>query len=1251
MPIGDKSFIYFPRQELIINFVSGSHSYASETQIINMLKTSLVSYWKGVEAYISSSCQKEVAVDLGWCYNIGHYMWNEMSGLQYLSSNGTLGQVSKFLVGYYEYINIGDTYPEIQPEQIIRWSEPQDGWNLFKTVIDQNYVTVWPTDLIIPEKLANRIYEGAVKRCSPDILQEIEDSKQHFPLIWIAVRSHYRVWLSQIEGIANIINKLYIDYPNLAVVFDGWGRHERHDPRAESEVQREQAIVEKILALIPPDITTYNLIGAMSYERAVWAKATDFYIASYGSGLTFPIWIAGKPGVAHGIVFPELLEKGEWSPFIRENATQSIGLVRDYTDGKSPGYADYDINWQKIYVEVIKLVKETYQSLERLDQAIVAYKPLIDSSHDEALFHYSLAEALAKTGDLELAINHWRQAVDFNPKLENNCFLAHLKGIASFRIHPEDLITTSGKITHKSGIFQLLSLHDNQGIVAYGPYIDLPDGLYKIKVGFEYPELSLYGEEENSETVGFKLDVLTEHNYIWYERNVSTSCQEQIEFFIELVNAHKTEIRFWGAGVSFAINFIEFTLLYQPDRESAEFYYMNQGKHLESKGKLEQAFFAYCCSSQINSQYWQRAISVYQKIGKISPDNTVYAKFYLALNNSQSKSTDLLSEEVRKQINWWEIGDIFARNSLWIEAVQSYQKALQEEPDIATAYQKQVESLATQNELSLLQDTHWKANFFTALLNDPNSVDVYLCLGKLLTAKQRWNEAIYAYRKVLEIVDSVPDINDIYFELGYALAQANQLEAAIKYYQKSLQITPKAYILARIGDVLRRQNKFNEAIEYYEKALQNSLKDYQIYLSLADCLIHNNRLDEASTYLEEIITQGDSRTYQDALVKLADVLEKQGQSEKANTLIPSNQPEPTVEGFYNTTEEWAVATKSTEYREIEPSETQYFPNEYGFISSYSFPKSFVAIVSNGRHCQRDPIRDSYYISPDNKLLLDASLLPYYDISRLDSPPIYLDSPPIYNVEGTVAVISGFSCMTYYHWLVDLLPKLGLISKSEIPLKNIDKFLVPKYSSFHKETLDIMGIPPERILEVSQFPHIKADRLIITPNVCHLRPSSLKFLRDNLMSPVAKLSLEQPERIYISRRLAMGRKFINENEVIEFLARLGFITIDGELLSVAEKISLFSGAKVVVGICGSGLTNLAFCQPGTKVIEIFQPHMSLSQHYYWFCCYLGLEYFLLKAELGLGSSYLRQLLYNGEHTEEAILNIESLKALLISAEIR
>ena len=64
MPVGDKSFIYLPKLELIVTFVPNS-AYASETQIINMLKTSMVSYWQPVKSYILSDAKKEVVVELG----------------------------------------------------------------------------------------------------------------------------------------------------------------------------------------------------------------------------------------------------------------------------------------------------------------------------------------------------------------------------------------------------------------------------------------------------------------------------------------------------------------------------------------------------------------------------------------------------------------------------------------------------------------------------------------------------------------------------------------------------------------------------------------------------------------------------------------------------------------------------------------------------------------------------------------------------------------------------------------------------------------------------------------------------------------------------------------------------------------------------------------------------------------------------------------------------------------------------------
>jgi len=1169
--LGDKSFIYLPNHELIITFVSGHDCYANQNQIVNALKANLVSHWQLVRSYLSSDRRKEVAAVLGYMNNLAHFVWNELSGIQYLYDNETLDKIDKFLIGNFEYFNVGDTYPEISLEKIVYLANPD---SLFETILANNYLAVWSTDLVIKEDLGNRLYKGAIAKCSPSVLQEIEVATKKFPIVWIGLRGHSRVWLSQIEGIANIINSLHTIFPDLAVIFDGWGKTEKPDPRSDLEVQREQLIVADIVKRLSTNVSIYNLIGAMNYERAAWSKVIDFYISAYGSGLTFPLWIANKPGVVHGIIDSILLDKGEWSSHIRENAAPPLLITNDYRDDKVQiGFANYDIDWEKINNAVVKL---------------------LESKHTNTNQNY----------------------------------------IATFTIKPEQLTVVFGKLVSTADGQQLISYKDYQGLVSYGPYISVPDGLYSIKIDVEFPELS-----EDQHNAGFKLDIAINRAWVVYNQDVDTHCKK-IEFFLDLLDAVDLEIRFFANGTVFSVKGIELELLYKPDEENmGNSYYFSLGRRFLSQGKLEDAFAAYRKVALLNSQYKQAAISACQNISKLQPNGIRYAKLIWDIVQ-QNQIPDIL-----RQVSWWQVGDIFAKNSLWETAIPAYHRAIVLEPDVAIAYEKQTETLAKENKLDA--QTAWKTKFFTALLNEPTSKDFYACLAQALTLRCKWHEVIYAYQKFIEFVDDRTTITDeIYFNFGYALVQTNQLEAAIVYYQKALHVKPQdTKIYYHLGVVAHRQNDIDLAIEYYQKALQNELTDYPVYLNLADCLIHNNRLNEASTYLQKIIDKKDSETHQEALRKLAHICEKQGEAEKANALYQESQPVPPPVGFSNTTEEWAVASNSTEYIEIEPSETQYFPNEYGFISSYSFPKSFVAIVSNGRYCQRYPIGNSYYISPDNKLLLDASLLPHYDISRLDYPPVT-------NVEGTVAVISGFNCMMYYHWLVDLLPKLGLIFKAGIPLRNINKFLVPKYSSFHKETLDIMGIPPEKILEVSQFSHIKADRLIITPNVCHLRHSSLKFLRDNLMSRVAKLSLEQPERIYISRRLARGRKFINENEVIEFLERLGFITIDGELLSVAEKISLFSGAKVVVGICGAGLTNLAFCNPGTKVIEIFTPCMGppAQQHYYWVSYYLGLQYYYLKASIGLGSAHLRQMIYGSDDLEEAILDINALKDLLRTIEV-
>jgi capsular polysaccharide biosynthesis protein len=104
----------------------------------------------------------------------------------------------------------------------------------------------------------------------------------------------------------------------------------------------------------------------------------------------------------------------------------------------------------------------------------------------------------------------------------------------------------------------------------------------------------------------------------------------------------------------------------------------------------------------------------------------------------------------------------------------------------------------------------------------------------------------------------------------------------------------------------------------------------------------------------------------------------------------------------------------------------------------------------------------------------------------------------------------------------------------------------------------------------------------------------------------------PRRVYVSRSGAPHRRLANEAACGALLRdRLGFELVDLRVLSVAEQAVLFFDAEAVVGVHGSGLSNLVFCAPGTRVLEVFSPLYG-SPAYYQIAERLGLEY---RAALG------------------------------------
>ncbi len=197
----------------------------------------------------------------------------------------------------------------------------------------------------------------------------------------------------------------------------------------------------------------------------------------------------------------------------------------------------------------------------------------------------------------------------------------------------------------------------------------------------------------------------------------------------------------------------------------------------------------------------------------------------------------------------------------------------------------------------------------------------------------------------------------------------------------------------------------------------------------------------------------------------------------------------------------------------------------------------------------------------------------------------------------------WSANYYYHWMVETLSRF--LALDCLPTEV--KILMPaKSASYMVRSLDLLGIAPERL--------VYFDNCRWRLEVCHFAskpycgftcsPAEIGELRRRFHRavPAAK---DGPTGLYVSRGKCEHRRLPNEAAVAKRLAEHGVSTVYAEDLDLDAKIALFRRARLVVAPFGSGLANLLFCEPGTRVV-CFYDESFFDDCVYSLCEGLGLE---------------------------------------------
>ncbi|MEG4988055.1 tetratricopeptide repeat protein [Microcoleus sp. BR0-C5] len=621
-----------------------------------------------------------------------------------------------------------------------------------------------------------------------------------------------------------------------------------------------------------------------------------------------------------------------------------------------------------------------------------------------------------------------------------------------------------------------------------------------------------------------------------------------------------------------------------------------------------------------NSGYLDEAIARYQTAIKIKSGNYItYHKLGKSLQKKElfdeARAAYQRAIALNPNFSWSYqfLGETLQAMDEHGEAAAAYRKAIELNPDFCWTYNNLGEVLM---ELSELEEAAVAYRKLVEL--NPDFCWSYERLGRALVALENWEEATVAYRKAIEL-----NPNDcwLYNSLGELLELQENWPEAAGAFDRAIELeSDHSWLYKKLGDALRNQGELERAIAIYEKGINFDPKSCWCYEGLGLSLMAKQQWEPAITNLVQALQIKPDLF--EAYDNIGYAMEQQGEvnesdrGEYSNLILPLS----ILKKYCGFREDLTVAAESNPHLtciDIHPASQINLSDSKTIDSSRRFwehqshsRKAFVAVLPNGR-AWADVVTTAV-ITSDNKLVADISMGCAELVITSDK------LPPAEHVDGNVAFLSArWGGAAYFHWMFDVITRFDLLQRSRL-IETIDKFVVNAWdSSYQAETLDTLGIPQDKLLESRCNLHITADKLIV-PSISYDGSGAVskwkcEYLKETFLKKQQPLNTDYSERIYITRQQASYRRLVNDEEVIKYLEKFGFRSVKLETMSIAEQASCLAAAKVVVAPHGGGLTNLVFCSPGTKVIEIFSP--LYVPHCYWMISNLcGLEHYYLLGDL-------------------------------------
>lgn len=200
------------------------------------------------------------------------------------------------------------------------------------------------------------------------------------------------------------------------------------------------------------------------------------------------------------------------------------------------------------------------------------------------------------------------------------------------------------------------------------------------------------------------------------------------------------------------------------------------------------------------------------------------------------------------------------------------------------------------------------------------------------------------------------------------------------------------------------------------------------------------------------------------------------------------------------------------------------------------------------------------------------------------------------IEGTVALYRS-PWRSRYHQLVDHLPRAALLAHPALrrfgpvtllhdgPLDRLEAWLLPQLVGRHV-----------RLLEVEPGTPVRAEAVILPGYVTRPGAGAIPSWYRRWADAVAERAGQGgPRRIFLDA--GRGPTVVaNRPELDDVLARHGVVALDPDQLDACERVGHFRDAELVIGVHGTGLSQVLFSR-GSHLVELMRGRTLLPRLYY------------------------------------------------------